>query len=557
MPPGSDSTAAMTTAIYARFSSDLQTEKSIDDQVNRCQEIALREGAGLCEVFTDEALSGASMANRPGLQRMLAAIASGRVSMIITESLDRLSRDQADLALIHREIKLRDIRLITASDGEIQDGAQGIFQIGMRGIFGAMYLADLADKTRRGQKGVARDGRIPGGLCYGYRVIPGEKRGLREIEPDEAAIIRRIFNEYLLGKSPKAIAKSLNAEGVPGPRGKPWGPSTIFGNVKRLNGILCNPLYGGEHVFNRQRKVKDPTTGRSRMVPKPESEWMRQPMEHLRIVDRETWDRVHTKRVGMASVNPGYHRRAPRPLSGLVKCGVCGGSYASIGAKQRYGCTDRHNRGTCDNNRTILASELERRVLGGLKDNLLSPEAVEYAVEVYRHRRAQLEHEQTRSRITVEKEIGKCEKSIALATQFVRDGETPPDWLFTAATEAEKKLKVLRAELKEMDSPTVHTLHPKAPARYRKYVEELNAALTDESDMPHHERAIEAVRSLISRVIVSPGNQRGQVFIDIEGDLAALLGIQEGGEVMGTMGAGAGFARSHNIVPLMVQGLPR
>ena len=139
---------------------------------------------------------------------------------------------------------------------------------------GALYLKDLADKTRRGLRGLrglrgrVEEGKSGGSNSYGYRVVrrtgpDGEpERGEREIDQAEAAIVRRIFADYAAGKSPRQVAHELNAEGVPGPRDEGWGPSTLFGNVKRGNGILNNELSIGGLGWNRQRFLKDPETGK-------------------------------------------------------------------------------------------------------------------------------------------------------------------------------------------------------------------------------------------------------------------------------------------------------
>ena len=131
----------------------------------------------------------------------------------------------------------------------------------------ALFLKDLADKTRRGLRGRVEAGRSGGGICYGYRVNRtlenGDvSKGHREIVPEEAATVRGVFDEYEQGISPKEIAKRLNRERIPGPNGSQWGPSTIHGHVGRGTGILNNELYVGRLVWNRQRYVKDPDTGK-------------------------------------------------------------------------------------------------------------------------------------------------------------------------------------------------------------------------------------------------------------------------------------------------------
>ena len=123
----------------------------------------------------------------------------------------------------------------------------------------ALFLKDLADKTRRGIRGRVELGKSGGGLCYGYqvrRVISlGDPAatGDREIVQVQAEVIRRIFRDYAAGVSPKALTKRLNGERCSGPNGKPWNPSTIHGNPARGTGILNNELYVGRLVWNRLR----------------------------------------------------------------------------------------------------------------------------------------------------------------------------------------------------------------------------------------------------------------------------------------------------------------
>lgn len=88
-------------------------------------------------------------------------------------------------------------------------------------------------------------GRSGGGVSYGYRVVrvlDGQARGDRKIDPAEAAVVQRIFRSFVAGVSPKEIGKTLNAEGVRGPMGVAWSPSTIHGHARRGTGLLNNEL---------------------------------------------------------------------------------------------------------------------------------------------------------------------------------------------------------------------------------------------------------------------------------------------------------------------------
>jgi site-specific DNA recombinase len=141
-------------AIYARYSSDRQSERSIEDQVRLCRERAAREGWTVVDVFPDFALSGATR-DRPGLNAMLSRI--GEFDIILAESLDRISRDQEDVAAIWKRVEFAGCRLHTVSEGAI-----GELQIGFTGTMSTVFLKNLGDKTRRGQVGRVAAGRIPG-----------------------------------------------------------------------------------------------------------------------------------------------------------------------------------------------------------------------------------------------------------------------------------------------------------------------------------------------------------------------------------------------------------
>ena len=135
------------------------------------------------------------------------------------------------------------------------------------------------DNARKLEANCDECDRIPGGNSYGYRIIRrpldngSASTGEREIDPPQAEIVQRIFNEYTEGLSPRQIARRLNREGISSPRQGRWNASTINGNRLRKNGILNNELYIGRITYNRQRFVKDPETGKRSARLNPQREW--------------------------------------------------------------------------------------------------------------------------------------------------------------------------------------------------------------------------------------------------------------------------------------------
>jgi DNA invertase Pin-like site-specific DNA recombinase len=321
----------MRVAIYARYSSEHQNERSIDDQVRLCREHAGQLlGAEIIGVYADYALSGSSLKSRPEAARLLTDAGARIYDAVLTEALDRLSRDQEDIARIFKRLNFAGVRLLTVAEGEI-----GELHIGFKGTMNALFLRDLKAKIKRGQRGRAGDGLTPGGLSYGYEVVrefdaKGELlRGRRRVIEAEAVVIRRIFDEFAAGRSARSIAAGLNRDGIRSPRGGAWGTNTINGSRSRSSGILYNEAYIGRVVYNRTTFSKNPDTGRRVSRPLPTADRVVTPVETLRIVSDEIWQAVQARKARYANM-PLHKRRRPRhPFSGLVRCGICGGSFRS------------------------------------------------------------------------------------------------------------------------------------------------------------------------------------------------------------------------------------
>ena len=153
-------------ALYARYSSDQQRAASIEDQFRVCRERAEREGWKIAGAYKDSAVSGASMILRPGIQALLDDARRGLFEIVVAEALDRVSRDQADVATLYKHLKFAGVMIVTLSEGEINE-----LHVGLKGAMNALFLKDLAAKTHRGLRGRVEQGRSGGGLCYGYDVV--------------------------------------------------------------------------------------------------------------------------------------------------------------------------------------------------------------------------------------------------------------------------------------------------------------------------------------------------------------------------------------------------
>ena len=514
----------MKAALYARYSSDNQRDASIEDQLRICRARAEREGWTIIDSYTDRAISGASLL-RPAVQELISDALKGRFDVILAESLDRLSRDQEDIAGLYKRMRFAGVSIVTLSEGEVSE-----LHIGLKGTMGALFLKDLADKTRRGLRGRVEKGRSGGGLCYGYDVIrttDPDDRGEREINPAEANVVRRIFRVYLSGQSSRTIAMTLNREGISGPQGKEWGPSTIHGNPKRGTGILNNELYIGRLVWNRLRYMKDPDTGKRVSRPNPESEWVVQEVPDLRIVDQDLWDAVKKRQKSLSfdtsppGSNPMNDRRRPKHLfAGLIKCGCCGGGYSLI-SKDLLGCAASRNKGTCDNRLNIRRDALEASILNGLRKHLMSPElfnefCAEFTREVNR-----LRIERGADLAGWRSELEKVDRELDKMVDAILQG-FPPDKLKDKA----EKLEARKAELSELlanaDEPPP-LLHPNMARMYQDRIAKLCENLQSEEDRG---AAVDVLRSLVDEISLVPEN--GELSIVLRGDLGAILRFAAG-----------------------------
>ncbi len=528
----------MRVAIYARFSSDLQDVRSITDQVAAASDYATRQGWPVVAQYSDAAISGSSLHNRPGLLDLMVAAQSKQFDAVLTESIDRLSRDLEDIAGLYKRLSYVGVKIVTLADGEI-----GKLHVGLKGIIASIYLDDLAQKTRRGQVGRLKAGRCPGGKSYGYDVVrDAEDRGQRTINEIEADIVRRVFREYVAGESPLAIAARLNAEHVPSPRGGQWNASTINGSRARLNGMLNNRLYAGRLIYNRQRFVKDPATGKRQAKPNPPDQWLEQAVPELAIVPIDLFEAAQARRASLGGpqvrgAELGRKKRPRHLLSGLLRCGCCGASMIIV-CGDRVGCSAKQNKGTCDNRRSIRLAEIEERVVAALRSFLLAPEVVAEAVEAYRIEWVRTAKERARQRRDAERDLATIERKINAVITGMENGGDPK--LLA------NRLNALGAERHALIamSPIEHTkdaiaLHPNVAERYRQKVADAHEALRRGDEAGRE--AISLVRELIQSISVTPTGPGEPITLELSGNLAALLREPSVNSVTVPVVAGAGF----------------
>lgn len=516
----------MRVALYARYSSDQQRAASIEDQLRTCRECAAQRGWEVVAAYSDAAVSGATLM-RAGIQSLMRDAAVNKFDVVLAEALDRFSRDQEDTAGLHKRLTYAGVRIVTVSEGDI-----GHLHVGLKGTMNALYLHDLAEKTRRGLRGRVEAGRSGGGLSYGYRVVrvlEGQPRGEREIHPGEAAVVQRIFRAFVAGVSPKAIGKALNSEGIHGPRGVAWSPSTIHGHAGRGTGILNNELYVGRSIWNRQRFMKNPDTGKRVARPNPISEWITKDVPELRIVPDDLWLAAKARQKATKQAMRTGLVRARRPkylFSGLTQCESCGGGFV-LSSRDSLVCFNANARGTCGNRRSIKRQEVEGRTLRAMRERFFEPGAFAafcegFTAELTLHRR-----EHIGKMAGARRELAGVEREIGKLVQAIKDG--------VSALAIKNELLTLEARKAALTTalaePPLPALHPNMAEVFRQRATTLAAGLEHDEQ---RDAARQALRGFLQSIIIPPGDG----LLQVTGNLGAMLDAAAGQKAPGRQAVG-------------------
>ena len=325
------------------------------------------------------------------------------IDAVAVDDLSRLSRSNHQMLTLVNKFNFHQIQIISVSDGIVTDDDNSKLGIHIRGLINELYLDDLRKKTMRGLEGQRLRGYTTGESVYGYKSCPlGEirlnKRGqpkyegmVHKIVEEEASIIRRIYAEFLAGQSIHAIVQGLNEDKVPTKKNRSsgWANSTV-------SRILKNEKYAGHWNWRKSKNVRDPMTGKSKKVDRPEKEQMVCFKEELAIIDATTWDRTKKRWLDMEGAWPmrtptqkatgtqkSYVHSNPTHLfAGQLQCKCCGGAIVQVCGKGGgyYGC-HQAKRKTCTNKLTIPRKRLEEILLENLKGNLLTAENLKYIYE--------------------------------------------------------------------------------------------------------------------------------------------------------------------------------
>ena len=540
----------MKAAIYGRYSTAKQSESSLADQFRVCERLATRHGFTVVMRFQDAAISGGTT-RRPGYQAMLAAARLGEFQVIVAEDTSRLWRLLAEQSPRLAELADLGIEVVTHDLDTRQESAAIMGAVG--GAMAEAYRHEIGRRTRRGLEGLARQGKCAGGRAFGFVPEALSGTGQLEIDPEQAAVVRQIFDWYAEGWSPRAIAAELNQRAVPSPgsswkrsvrRTSGWMSSAITGGPARGAGILNNEAYRGRLIWNRVRWVRSASDSqRRRAVPNQPSEWIVHDDLRLRIIPEKVWERVKARqqalahgrgariRAGMRAAQTRSPGAGPKYLlSGLLKCGECGASFV-IADRRYYACSSRVHGRACSNDVRVKRTTVETGILAGTKRELLAPKVV---AEVRRRVVRALKTRAAKPPVDFRR-LAKLKREVASLVDAIAGGALRASPALAAKLEA-SEAELARVEVEaNTPAPKVADLPLRLEARWRAMVSNLESVLKP-PDIP---RARTALRDLIGeiRVVATPEEIR---FETKKGAIEGAFLRAAGGQQINLV-AGAGF----------------
>ena len=351
-------------AAYIRVSTDDQLEYSPDSQLEKIKLYAEKNQILLPEefIFVDEGISGRKTKNRPAFNEMigLAKCNPKPFDVILVWKFSRFARNRED-SIVYKSMlrKERNIDVVSVSE-DIGDDKLSILIEAIIEAMDEFYSINLAEEVKRGMTEKAKRGGVLSIPGFGYKVENGEY----VIVPEEAEIIRKVFNDYLNKKGFLTIAKELNAMGIKTHRNCKIENRTI-------DYWLHNMLYIGKICWS-------PNGKRSRNYNL--EDMIISDGHHEPIIDMETWDKTQERLVKQKEKYGKYYNSDRKDLShwltGLLRCEKCGKVLSYQGGY--FGCSER-SRGKCDGVGYIKAEKIANIILNILSEIELPNAELDFA----------------------------------------------------------------------------------------------------------------------------------------------------------------------------------
>jgi site-specific DNA recombinase len=491
-------------ALYLRYSSDIQNDRSIERQAADLEKVAPRLNLKLDPRFyyEDRAESATSLFDRPGLtRRLLGDAEKGLFDVVLVEHTDRLARNKADTFWLAQQFKFHNIKIFTPA-GEVDD-----LRLTFEAYQNEADIEKIRFRVRSGHDDKTRLGLIMNAPPFGYDNVLG-RPGEKVKDPDQAKTVERIFREFVAGKSPRKIACDLTSDGILSPSGGAWTFQTI-------NKIIQNEIYVGVYSRNKLHRIKNPNTGKRITRPASPDDLITVDVPHLRIIDTTLWNAAQAvrreranKTFGNKQVERATVTRRLHPFAGLFRCADCGGKMIICGSVRKGDraivCSAAWWRSTCSHRKSYSLARLTKLATDRMHAHLTNPEFVNERAKERAKELARMEREANTERDTTQRELDRVDLRIKKLIRLTEDDESED-----VPQEARDRLKALRIEQRGLQQRLVildasgqgATLLPTAIKALARDVDTLHQMLQDNPDDPACRLAL---GNLIDRVLVHP-----------------------------------------------------
>lgn len=374
-------------AVYARVSTEEQAEEgfSIEGQIDTVRKYASTRGHFVVEEYIDRGVSGKSIEGRYALQRLLEEAKEKKFDVVYVWKISRLARKNVDLLSIVEQLSKSNVKVFSISENFDTETTMGKFSLQMMGAVAEFERNTIVENVKLGMRQRARKGQWNGGTVLGYRSTSTSSESnvapevSLEIVPEEAVIVRKIFELFANGKGLKAIANQINKEGYRTKRNNTFSTAAV-------KEILLNPVYAGKIRFNRYENWSEKRRkGKSDDVVIVDG-------NHEAIIDESLWQKVQLiqqqkSKTSIKNYEGNYL------LVGLMKCPKCGASMVSTRTTNTlkdgtekvlryYSCSAFRSKGSavCNSN-SVRADYAEDYVLNQIKTVMSNSKVMQQIIQ--------------------------------------------------------------------------------------------------------------------------------------------------------------------------------
>ena len=419
-------------AAYARYSSNMQREESIEAQIHYIYEYAEKRNIVIVKEYIDRGISGKKAEDRVSFMEMIKDAKTGMFDIVLVHKSNRFARNREEAVIYKHKLKKYGIKVIAVS----QDFGEGPHTVIMEALMEGLdefYSLELAEETMKGLLANASKCKYNGGhVLYGYK-INNEK--FYEIEPEEAKVVQEIYDRFCEGYSYAQIQSYLIKKGIVNRKGENFSRSSICE-------ILRNEKYKGVYIFNKIPR-RNIAGKRNNRIKKPDSEIIKIEGGMPAIISPDKWQKVQDILNRRKKQNHPIPKKQDYLLTGFIKCGKCGSSYVGYSTKKPYyACTRKKNRRDC-NNKNISKELVENTVINEL-NNMIKEISIDKIFESMKNYYEQYNKETKMKQEKLAKEISLINKKINNLLDFIAEG--------VATTEVKEKLKEYTAQKERLET---------------------------------------------------------------------------------------------------------